>query len=147
MRIYPERPILGVGAVILDGAHALDRVVLVKRGHEPLKGEWSLPGGAVDVGETLEAAVAREVLEETGLVVDVGPRVEIVERIFRDPDGRVRYHFVIADYVCRPVGGTLSCASDADAALWVGLDDLERFAISATALAVINKALSMSAEH
>src|SRR5579862_6341980 len=97
MRTYPERPIVGVGAVILDSG----RVLLVKRAHEPLKGEWSLPGGAVDVGETLEAAVAREILEETGLMVDVGPLVEVVQRITRDADGRIEYHFVIVDYACR----------------------------------------------
>ena len=138
MRTYPERPILGVGAVILDDG----RVVLVKRGHEPSKGEWSLPGGAVDAGETLEAAVAREVLEETCLIVRVGPRVEIVERIIRDGDGRVQYHFVVVDYLCRVVGGVLACASDAAAAEWAALDDLDRFAVSATAVAVIRKAVS-----
>jgi len=138
VRTYPERPILGVGAVILDD----DRVVLVKRGHEPSKGEWSLPGGAVDAGETLEAAVAREVLEETCLIVRVGPRVEIVERIIRDGDGRVQYHFVVVDYLCRVVGGVLACASDAAAAEWAALDDLDRFAVSATAVAVIRKAVS-----
>src|SRR5438552_13789207 len=103
MREYPVRPIVGVGAVVLDG----DRVLLVKRAHEPLKGEWSLPGGAVEVGETLEAAVAREVREETCLEVEVGPLVEVVNRIVRDPGGRVEYHFVIVDYLCRPIGGTL----------------------------------------
>jgi ADP-ribose pyrophosphatase YjhB (NUDIX family) len=124
--------------VILDD----DRVVLVKRGHEPSKGEWSLPGGAVDAGETLEAAVAREVLEETCLIVQVGPRVEVVERIIRDGDGRVQYHFVVVDYLCRVVGGVLACASDAAAAEWAALDDLDRFAVSATAVAVIRKAVS-----
>ncbi len=76
-------------------------VVLVKRRFEPLAGEWSLPGGKLEVGETLEAAIAREIVEETGLVVDVGPMVEVLDRIFRDGDGRVRYHYVLVDYVCR----------------------------------------------
>ena len=101
--MYPERPIVGVGAVIFDGA----RVLLIKRAHEPLKGEWSLPGGAVDVGEALHAAVVREVREETGLDVEVDRLIEIVERITRDDAGRVQYHFVIADYLCRPTGGRL----------------------------------------
>src|SRR3989440_8404211 len=98
-RRYPERPIVGVGAVVLDG----DRVLLAKRAHEPLKGQWSLPGGGVEIGETLEEALRREVLEETGLAVSVGPVVEIFERIERQADGRIEYHFVIVDYLCRPV--------------------------------------------
>ena len=119
LRIYPERPIVGVGAVIVNDG----RVLLVRRGHEPLKGEWSLPGGAVEVGETLRTAVAREVREETGLDVDVGPIVEVLDRIRLDDEGRVRYHFVLIDYLCRPVGGSLACASDADEARWAVLDE------------------------
>lgn len=138
MRSYPKRPIVGVGAVVLDG----DRVLLVRRAHEPLKGHWSLPGGTVDVGETLEAAIAREVCEETGLDVEVGPVVDVLDRIHRDADGRVEYHFVLIDYVCRVSGGTLACASDAMAAEWAGLDDLDRFGLSPTARAVIRKAVA-----
>src|SRR5665213_1646809 len=100
-RTYPERPIVGVGAVIFDG----DRVLLVKRGHEPLMGAWNLPGGAVEVGETLDAALAREVLEETGLSVEVGPVVEVLDSVRFDADGRVEYHFVIVDYLCRVFAG------------------------------------------
>src|SRR3954465_398020 len=111
-RAFPERPIVGVGAVILDG----DSVLIVRRAHEPLKGEWSLPGGAVEVGETLREAIAREGLEETGLAVAGGAVVEVLDRIRRDPDGRVRFHYVLVDFVCRPAGGGLCCASDADAA-------------------------------
>jgi 8-oxo-dGTP diphosphatase len=146
-RSYPERPIVGVGAVILDDEK---RVLLVKRAHEPLKGEWSLPGGGVDIGETLEAAVAREVLEETGLTVKVGPLVEIVERITRDERG-VQYHFVIVDYLCRPIGGTLACSSDADAAEWVSMEGIDRFSLTQSALDVIAKGLEVllraSARH
>ena len=90
MREYPTRPIVGDGAVVLDG----DRVLLVKRGNEPLKGEWSLPGGAVEIGETLETALVREIREETGLDVDVGPMVDVLDRLRYDPDGRVKYHYV-----------------------------------------------------
>ena len=103
-RRHPERPIVGIGAVVFDA----DRVLLVKRGREPLKGQWSLPGGAVEVGESLETAVAREVLEETDLHVEVGPVIEVLDRIQRGSDGRVEYHFVIVDYLCRPRGGTVN---------------------------------------
>jgi len=114
-RGYPSRPITGIGAVIRqnDG-----RVVLVKRRFEPLARQWSLPGGALEVGETLESGVAREVLEETGLVVDVGPVVEVFDRILVDETGRVRYHYVLIDYLCRPRGGDLRPGGDvADVAL------------------------------
>lgn len=140
MRRYPERPIVAVGAVILDRG----RVLLVKRGREPLKGEWSLPGGAVEVGESLEAALVREVLEETCLHVDVGPVVEVLDRIRRDGDGRVEYHYVIVDYVCRVRGGEAACGSDADAVEWVGRGDVARYAVTPAAAAVIEKAFALS---
>jgi 8-oxo-dGTP diphosphatase len=140
VRLYPDRPIVGVGAVIfLDG-----NVLLVRRAHEPLKGQWSLPGGAVDVGETLSAAVAREAREETCLEVEVGPLVDVVDRITADDQGRVAYHFVIVDYLCRVIGGRLACASDADAAEWVAIDDLGRFALTPAAVDVILKARKVS---
>jgi ADP-ribose pyrophosphatase YjhB (NUDIX family) len=121
-RQYPERPIVGVGAVILrDG-----KVVLIKRRYEPLKGEWSLPGGGVEIGETLEAAVAREMLEETGLEVEVGPVIEVFDRIMRDDDQRVRYHYVLIDYLCWPRGGNLRAGSDVDEAILVDPADLTR---------------------
>ena len=114
-RRYPSRPVVGVGAVVVDSE---GRVVLVKRRHEPLAGQWSLPGGTLDLGETLEAGVAREVLEETGLVVDVGRVVDVFDRILVDEEGRVHFHFVLIDYRCTPRGGTLAAGSDvADVAL------------------------------
>ena len=94
------------------------RVLLVQRGTEPAKGQWSIPGGLIDVGESVREAVAREVREETGLIVEPLELVELLDRIHRDGD-RVRYHYVIADYLCRVVGGTLLAASDADAVRWV----------------------------
>jgi ADP-ribose pyrophosphatase YjhB (NUDIX family) len=138
-RRYPGRPILGVGAVIIDAG----RVLLVERAHEPLKGEWSLPGGAVDVGETVLDAVHREVREETGLEVALGPLVEVVNRITHDAEGRVEYHFVILDYVCRPTGGRLAPASDAAAAQWARREDVGRFGLTAIARAVIEKAFDV----
>ncbi len=135
MRSYPQRPIVGVGAVVIDAG----RVLLIRRAHEPLKGQWSLPGGGVELGETLEQAIAREVREETGLDVHVGPIVEVLDRIMRDADGRVEHHFVLVDFVCRPLGGILCGASDADAAEWVPLDGLARYAVADVTAAVIRK--------
>ena len=113
-REYPETPLIGVGAVVVEGG----RVLLVRRGSEPLKGEWSLPGGLVELGESLEAALIREVGEETGLIVQPLELIELLDRIHRDGQ-RVRYHYVIADYLCRVTGGQLRAASDADAVRWV----------------------------
>jgi len=140
LRRFPERPIVGVGAVIVDRG----RVLLVKRAHEPLKGEWSLPGGGVEVGETLHDAVVREVREETGLDVRVGPVVEVIDRIHPEVDGRVEFHFVIIDYLCSVAGGTMVHSSDAADACWVEVDDLPRYALTEIATTVIRKALAMS---
>ena len=138
MRPYPERPVVGVGAVVLDG----QRVLLVRRGHAPLKGQWSLPGGGVEVGETLEEAIAREVLEETGLEIEVGPIVEVLDRISRDADGRVEHHFVLVDFIARASGGVLRSASDAEDAAWVALQDLARYEVAPVTISVIQKAAS-----
>jgi 8-oxo-dGTP diphosphatase len=139
-RCYPARPIVGVGAVIVDGS----RVLLVRRGNEPLKGEWSLPGGVVEVGEMLRDAVTREVLEETGLEVDVGVVVEVLDRIRRDPSGCVQYHYVLIDFLCTPSGGVLACASDAADAKWVGSDELAVYGVADSAVAVIRKAFALT---
>ena len=136
MKPYPDRPVVGVGAVVLDD----NRVLLVKRGHAPIKGHWSLPGGSVETGETLEQAVAREVLEETGIEIEVGPIVEVLDRISRDQDGRVEHHFVLIDFVARPTGGVLRSATDAEDAVWAGLPDLSMYAVAPVTVSVINKA-------
>jgi 8-oxo-dGTP diphosphatase len=138
MRVYPERPIVGVGAIVLDRG----RVLLVKRAHEPLQGEWSVPGGAVDIGETLEEAIRREVREETCLDIEVGPIVDVLDRIRYDPEGRVKFHFVLVDFVCRPVGGTLQCASDAEEATWAERADLGRYGVADATISVIDKAIA-----
>ncbi|HVT99672.1 MAG TPA: NUDIX hydrolase [Acidobacteriaceae bacterium] len=142
-REYPEAPIAGVGAVIVrpeaDGAK---RVLLIRRGQEPLKGEWSLPGGAVELGETLEEAICREVLEETSLAVEVLDTVQAFDRISRDDSGRVRYHYVLIDFLCRVTGGSLACATDAAEARWASADELE--GLSKLTVEVIRKALRMA---
>jgi 8-oxo-dGTP diphosphatase len=136
-RRHPDRPIVAVGAVIFDGR----RVLLVQRGQEPLRGAWSLPGGAVEIGETLDAALAREVLEETGLSVEVGPVIDVLDRVQFDADGRVEYHYVIIDYMCRPFAGVVEHGSDAQAVCWVPIADLARLGVTAKAIEVIYKAL------
>jgi len=148
-RLYPPRPVVGVGAVVYVTAGAGvpaagSGVVLVKRRYEPLAGQWSLPGGAVEIGETLEAAVAREVAEETGLRVEVGPVVEVFDRIMLDDDRRVRYHFVLVDYLCRVAGGGLSAGSDAEEVAIADPDALEGFALTEKALSVIARGVAMA---
>ena len=139
-RQYPDRPYVGVGAVIVDAG----RVLLVKRKYEPLAGRWSLPGGAVEVGETLEQSIAREMLEETGLVIEVGPVIEVFDRITRDADGRVRYHFVLVDYLCWPVAGMLQAGSDVAEAVFVEPEAMGPYGLTAKATAVIERALELN---
>lgn len=117
-REFPDAPIVGVGAVVVDQG----RVLLVQRGREPSKGKWSLPGGMLELGESLEEGVRREVAEETGLEVKAIELVELIDRVLRETGAegeRVRYHYVIADYLCRVVGGSLRAGSDAAAVRWV----------------------------
>jgi mutator protein MutT len=141
-RQYPERPIVGVGAVIVDEG----KVVLVKRRYEPLKGHWSLPGGMVEVGETLEAALTREMLEETGLNVVVGPVIEVFDRITLDEQQRAEYHYVLIDYVCWPSAGTLRAGSDVDAAIWVDAATLGEYSLTEKATSIIHRALTLARE-
>ncbi len=141
-REYPERPIVGVGAVILHE----HKVVLVRRKYEPLAGQWSLPGGGVELGETLEAAVAREMIEETGLEVEVGPVIEVFDRIMLDDTRRVQYHFVLVDYLCRPIAGVLRAGSDVQEAELVAPEQLASYQLTAKASAVIHKALALAAK-
>jgi 8-oxo-dGTP diphosphatase len=135
MRQFPNQPVVSVGGVVIDGS----RVLLVKRGQEPLKGRWSLPGGVVETGEELHAAVAREVREETGLDVDVGPVVEVLDRISRDETGRVEFHYVIIDYMCRAAGGSLAHATDVDDARWVERADLASYDLTSKVSEVIER--------
>jgi 8-oxo-dGTP diphosphatase len=139
-REYPAHPVVGVGAVVVRG----DRAVIVRRAHQPRKGEWSLPGGVLDLGESLVDAARREVREETGLDVEVGPIVETFDRIHRDADGRIRYHFVIVDFVCWSDTGTAVAGSDAEAVAWATADEIDRYGINPHARAVILRGLTFS---
>lgn len=140
MRRHPDHPVVAVGGVIVRD----DQVLLVRRAQEPLKGRWSLPGGVVEVGESLADAVVREVREETGLEVRVGPVIEVLDRIDRDGDGRVEFHYVIIDYLCAVRGGTLTPQSDAADAAWANADVLPRFQLTAEAAAVVLEGLELS---
>ena len=137
-RKYPTQPLVGVGGVVIDR----DRVLLIRRGSEPLKGEWSIPGGLLELGEELTAGVRREVLEETGVEVEPLAQILTFDRVMREP-GRVKYHYVVVDYLCRRIRGRPRPASDASDARWVRRQDLTEFALTELALAVIRQAFEM----
>ena len=122
----------------------VERIRLHQRATGQSVGEWSLPGGSVEVGETLEEAVVREVAEETGVTVTVGPVIEVFDRIQRGTDGRIEYHFVIVDYLCRPVAGSLAAATDAADARWVPASDLGGYRLTEKAQQVIARGLEMA---
>jgi 8-oxo-dGTP diphosphatase len=113
-REYPDSPLVGVGAVIIEDG----RVLLVKRGHPPLAGEWSIPGGVLELGETLREAAVREVREETCLTVETAELLGVYDRVLRDDDGHTLYHFVLVDFLCRRAGGKAQAADDADEVRW-----------------------------
>jgi ADP-ribose pyrophosphatase YjhB (NUDIX family) len=148
-REYPERPLVGVGGVVIDNGRAL----LIRRASEPLRGEWSIPGGMLELGETLEDGVARELMEETGLQVRVLQLIEVFERIVYPSNGegpggdaldrRPRYHYVIADYLCERISGEHAAASDVTDVVFAREDDLERFSLTETALRILHKAFAM----
>lgn len=138
-RRYPARPVLGVGAIVVRAG----KVLLVERGAEPLKGYWSLPGGALETGETLADGIRREVLEETGLRVDPVAIVEVFERIMLDGGGRAEYHYVLIDYLCLVTAGRLRAASDAARARWVARGSLSGLRLTEGSLPVIEKAFGI----
>ena len=135
-RQYPDRPIFGVGAIIFEG----DKVLLIKRGSPPLEGYWSLPGGAQETGETVEAALKREILEETGLQIEIINFATMVDIIDLDDAGKARHHYSVADYVCRITGGELQASGDAADARWVEINDLKNFQLTPKAREVIEAA-------
>jgi 8-oxo-dGTP diphosphatase len=150
-REYPERPIVGVGGVVIEDG----QVLLIRRGNEPLIGQWSIPGGTLELGETMVEGTARELKEETGLEVSVMEIIEVFERInfgrgadetwtTQEERRRPRFHFVIVDYLCERISGKPVAGGDVIDVAWAGEDDLERFALTPTATRVIRKAFSMA---
>jgi 8-oxo-dGTP diphosphatase len=139
-REYPEHPFIGVGAVIVrDG-----RVLLIRRGQAPLLGEWSLPGGALECGESLRDAAVREAQEETGLTVEVAEMLGVYERVIRSDDGRVRYHYVMIDFLCRPVFGHAKAGSDAAQVGWFCREELPALGLTRDASDVVTKGLAQA---
>lgn len=145
-REYPERPIVGVGGVLIENGKAL----LIRRGSEPLLGQWSIPGGTLELGETLQEGVARELLEETGIAVRVLGLIEVFERInpfspleSREANPRPRFHFVIVDYLCEKIGGEAKAGGDATDVAYVTEDDLDKYGLTETATRVLRTAFAM----
>ncbi len=135
-RRYPARPVLGVGALIFRRG----KILLVERGKAPLKGWWSLPGGALEAGETIKDGLLREVLEETGLEVKPVRLATVFERIIHDAKGRTEYHYVLIDYICRVTGGSASASSDVASLAWAGPGDLRKYKLTEGTLPVILEA-------
>ena len=142
-REYPDAPLVGVGAIIIEG----DRIVLVKRGHPPLAGEWSIPGGVLEVGETLRQAAVREALEETGLRVEVGELLGVYDRILRDADERTRYHYVLIDFLCRRIAGEFEAADDAAEARWFTRAEVAELALAEDTAEVIRLGFERSGDE
>ena len=132
-REYPDTPLVGVGAIIIER----NRVLLVKRGHPPLLGEWSIPGGVLEVGETLRQAAVREAMEETGLTVEVGELLGVYDRVLRDADERTRYHYVLIDFLCQRIAGEPHAAGDADEARWFTRAELTELSLAEDTTEVI----------
>jgi ADP-ribose pyrophosphatase YjhB (NUDIX family) len=135
-RLYPDQPLVGVGGVVFRE----DEVLLVRRGQEPALDSWSLPGGLVELGETMKAAIQRELAEETGISVRLLGIAAVLERIFPDPDGRIAYHYVLVDFLCDYLGGTLTPGSDITAARFVPMAELDGFDLPQFTADVIRRA-------
>jgi len=134
-REYPETPLVGVGAIIIEE----DRVALVKRGHQPLQGRWSIPGGVLEIGETLRKAAVREAMEETGLAVEPGELLGVFERVVPDEEGRLKYHYVLIDFLCRRISGELQAGDDAEEVRWFRRNELGMLGLSKETEEVITK--------
>lgn len=146
-REYPERPIVGIGGVVIESG----RTLLIRRGHEPLLGEWSIPGGSLELGETLEEGVARELLEETGLQVRVVELIEVFDRIYVESTAeapaskkRPRFHYVIVDYLCERISGEPVAGGDAVDVAFAREEELGKYRLTETATRILHKAFAMS---
>jgi 8-oxo-dGTP diphosphatase len=145
-REYPEKPMVGIGGVIIDGG----RTLLIRRGSEPLRGEWSIPGGTLELGETLEEGVARELLEETGVHVRVLELIEVFDRIYLDDAAtsggnrkKPRFHYVIVDYLCERISGEPRAGSDVTDVAFASEEELAKFSLTETATRILKKAFAM----
>jgi 8-oxo-dGTP diphosphatase len=127
-RLYPDQPIVGIGVVIVKD----NKIAIIKRGNEPGKGKWSIPGGLVELGEHIEQSVIREAKEETCLEVTDPRLVDVVDTVDLDEQGKIKYHFVIVDYLVRVVGGEIAAASDAEELRWVSFDEVEAYVLTAS---------------
>lgn len=139
-REYPERPLVGVGGIVIRD----ERALLIRRGSAPLEGEWSIPGGMLEIGETISEGVRRELLEETAIEVKVLDLIEVFERLTRDEAGKLKYHFVILDYLCEAVRGESQAGSDVTDVAWACESELNEFSLTPTAMRVIQKAFEMA---
>jgi 8-oxo-dGTP diphosphatase len=139
-REYPEMPFVGAGAIIVeaDSTHGA-RVVLVKRAHPPIQGQWSIPGGVLEVGELVRDAAIREAREETGLIVEPGELLGVFDRVLRDAEGRVQYHYVLIDFLCRRVGGELRADGDAAEVRWFTREELPALKLAEDTQEVIRR--------
>jgi 8-oxo-dGTP diphosphatase len=145
-REYPDRPVVGIGGVVVERG----RTVLIRRGSEPLLGHWSIPGGSLEIGESLQKGVARELLEETGLEVRVLDVIEVFDRIFPGEPGQVRgprFHYVIVDYLCERISGQPRAGGDVTDVAFASEDELEKFQLTETATRVLRKAFAMDRER
>ena len=143
-REFPSQPLVGVGAIIIEpgrnsGRENDARVVLVKRAHPPIQGQWSIPGGVLEVGELVREAAIREAREETGLTVEPRELLGVYDRILRNPEQRVQYHYVLIDFLCRRVAGELAAASDAAEVRWFTREELPALELAEDTLDVIRK--------
>jgi 8-oxo-dGTP diphosphatase len=132
-REYPDRPLVGVGALIIDN----NRIALIKRGKAPLLGEWSIPGGMLELGETLRKGAEREALEETGLVVRATELLGVFDRVVPDQDKRTLYHYVLIDFLCERISGDLHASGDASEARWFTREEMSKLPLAEDTAAVI----------